>query len=64
MTIYFLLHPGTYGSRRKIRHGTIMPRTARAIAEALVGTDGAVADMLERYFEVDRRPVNRSAASS
>ena len=30
------------------------PRTARAIAEALVSTDGDIEGTLERYFEVDR----------
>ncbi len=53
MTIFFLLHPGEYGSRRKVRRGTMLPRTARAIAEALVGKDGDVAGILEQYFEVD-----------
>lgn len=55
MTIYFLLHPGEYGTRRKVRRGTLLPRTARAIAEALVGKEGDVEDTLERYFEVDLR---------
>ncbi|MEI7768653.1 MAG: hypothetical protein WCI67_01630 [Chloroflexales bacterium] len=64
MTIYFLLHPGAYGSRRKMRRGTILPRTARAIAEALVGKDGAVEDTLERYFEVDRTTVDRRSTLS
>lgn len=54
MTIYFLLNPGVYGSRRKVRGGTVMPRTARAIAEALTGPQGDMAAILERYFEVDR----------
>jgi len=54
MTLYFLLHPGEYGSRRKVRRGTLMPRTARAIAEALVGKAGDIEGILERYFEVDR----------
>lgn len=53
MTLYFLLNPGVYGTRRKLRRGTLMPRTARAIAEALVGPSGDVAVILERYFEVD-----------
>lgn len=53
MTLYFLLNPGVYGTRRKLRRGTLMPRTARAIAEALVGPTGDVAGILERYFEVD-----------
>lgn len=53
MTLYFLLNPGEYGRDRKARRGTIMPRTARAIAEALAGPGGDVATMLERYFEVD-----------
>ena len=52
MTLYFLLTPGEYGSRRKIRRGTMLPRTARAIAEALVGSEGDVAGTLERFFEV------------
>lgn len=30
-----------------------MPRTARAIAEALAGPRSDVAGLLERYFEVD-----------
>jgi hypothetical protein len=54
MTLYFLLNPGEYGRKRKTRRGTIMPRTARAIAEALAGPGGEVAAMLERYFELDR----------
>ena len=54
MTLYFLLNPGEYGSRRKIRRGTMLPRTARAIAEALVGSEGDVAGTLERFFEVAR----------
>jgi hypothetical protein len=54
MTLYFLLHPGEYGTRRKVRRGTLMPRTARAIAEALVGATGDIEGTLERYFEVDR----------
>jgi AraC-like DNA-binding protein len=53
MTLYFLLNPGVYGTRRKLRRGTLMPRTARAIAEALAGPDGNIADIMERYFEVD-----------
>lgn len=53
MTLYFLLNPGVYGTRRKLRRGTLMPRTARAIAEALAGPHGDVAGILERYFEVD-----------
>jgi hypothetical protein len=56
MTLYFLLHPGEYGSERKLRRGTLMPRTARAIAAALVGPNGDVAGTLERYFEVDSGP--------
>jgi len=55
MTLYFVLHPGEYGSRKKVRRGTLLPRTARAIAEALVGKDGDIESTLERYFEVDRR---------
>lgn len=55
MTLYFVLHPGEYGSRKKVRRGTLLPRTARAIAEALVGKDGDVEATLERYFEVARR---------
>jgi len=54
MTLYFVLHPGAYGRRKKVRRGTLLPRTARAIAEALVGKDGDIAGTLERYFEVDR----------
>ena len=54
MTIYFLLNPGVYGTRRKLRRGTLLPRTARAITEALAEPGGNVASMLERYFEVDR----------
>lgn len=54
MTLYFLLNPGEYGRDRKRRSGTLMPRTARAIAEALVGPSGDSAAMLERYFEVAR----------
>lgn len=56
MTLYFLLHPGEHGSERKLRRGTLMPRTARAIVEALAGPEGDVATILERYFEVDRGP--------
>ncbi len=52
MTLYFLLNPGVYGTRRKLRRGTLMPRTARAIVEALVEPHGDNAAMLERYFEV------------
>lgn len=54
MTLFFMLNPGQYGSKRKARRGTLLPRTARAIAEALVGKDGDVEGMLERYFEVAR----------
>lgn len=54
MTLYFVLHPGVYGSRKKVRRGSLLPRTARAIVEALVGKDGDIEGMLERYFEVDR----------
>lgn len=53
MTLYFLLNPGVYGTRQKRRRGTVMPRTARAIVEALVGKDGDVENTLERYFEID-----------
>lgn len=53
MTLYFVLHPGEYGSRKKVRRGTLLPRTARAIAEALVGKDGDIESVLERYFEID-----------
>jgi hypothetical protein len=52
MTIYFLLHPGEYGRERKRRNGTMLPRTARAIAEALVKPEDTIEDILERYFEV------------
>lgn len=55
MTLYFVLHPGEYGSRKKVRRGTLLPRTARAIAEALVGKDGDVEAILERYFDIDHR---------
>lgn len=53
MTLYFILHPGEYGSRRKVRRGTLLPRTARAIAETLAGKDGDIESFLERYFEID-----------
>ena len=52
MTLYFLLHPGEHGSKRKLRRGTLMPRTARLIVEALVGKEGDIEEALERYFEV------------
>jgi hypothetical protein len=52
MTIYFLLHPGEYGRERKRRNGTVLPRTARAIAEALVRPEDAIEDILDCYFEV------------
>ncbi|NTU81194.1 MAG: hypothetical protein HGA45_17735 [Chloroflexales bacterium] len=58
MTIYFLLHPGEYGRARKIRGGTVIPRTARAIVGALAAGDEEIAGLLERYFEVDRGPAS------
>lgn len=51
MTIYFLLNPGEYGSAKKLRRGTVMPRTAGAIAEALVRPGESAEAFLERYFE-------------
>jgi hypothetical protein len=57
MTIYFLLNPGTYGRDKKPRRGTVMPRTARAIAEALAAQSGDVGRLLEQYFEVDHSSV-------
>jgi hypothetical protein len=59
MTLYFVLHPGEYGSRRKVRRGTLLPRTARAIAEALVGAEGDIERILETYFEVAHPTVGR-----
>jgi hypothetical protein len=52
MTIYFLLNPGHYGRNRKRRSGTVLPRTAYAIAQALVGPEDTIEDVIERYFEV------------
>lgn len=52
MTIYFLLHPGRYGRAKKVRGGTVMPRTARAIVGALARGEKEIATLLERYFEV------------
>lgn len=55
ITLYFILHPGTYSSQKTVRRDPLRPATARAIAEALAGKDGDVAALLERYFEADRR---------
>lgn len=55
MTLYFLLNPGEYGRERKRRRGTVLPRTARAIAEAIAGPSGDIANTLERYFQVEDR---------
>jgi hypothetical protein len=63
MTLYFVLHPGEYGSRKKVRRGSLLPRTARAIAEAIVGSDGNVEGFLEQYFDVDRRASRASSAA-
>lgn len=59
MTIYFLLHPGAYGRTKKVRGGTVMPRTARAIVSALATDEVELVGLLERYFEVDRGPTLR-----
>ena len=41
------------GISRMRRGGTLLPRTARAIAQAIAGADGDVSTTLEQYFEVD-----------
>lgn len=56
MTIYFLLHPGTYGRAKTLRRGTVLPRTARAIAMALAQHEADVPQVLEQYFEVASVP--------
>jgi hypothetical protein len=63
MTIYFLLNPGIYGSRKKVRGGTVLPRTARSIAEALASSPADVPALLERYFEVEPNPLRARNAS-
>lgn len=54
MTLYFLRRPGEYGRNRQRRQGTVMPKTARAIVQALVGADGNIEVAMARYFEVLR----------